>query len=247
MFLLYLASYMPVSLTIIRYPMLLTPFAFFAMAVFRLPLMLNKSISFYKLMGCGKNGTFDKSPDFRQWAILAVHEHPSDHPEKKRSLADFYGRFISSWLRLFQCESFTVMLQPLEGHGLWDGKKVFGELGAKSSHTGPIATLTRATIRISKLSYFWQHVAPVASQMATAKGFITSVGIGEVPWLKQATFSIWESKEDMKAFAYGMKAHADVIKKTRQQDWYSEDMFVRFAILGSSGTIRGINPLEGKL
>ena len=31
------------------------------------------------------------------------------------------------------------------------------------------------------------------------------------------------------------------------EKWYSEDMFVRFKILKSSGTIKGINPLEGKL
>jgi hypothetical protein len=80
--------------------------------------------------------------------------------------------------------------------------------------------------------------------MQTAEGFITSVGIGEIPWIKQATFSVWQSKESMKAFAYGMKEHAEVIKKTRQQQWYSEDMFVRFIITGSVGSIRGQNPLK---
>jgi hypothetical protein len=29
-----------------------------------------------------------------------------------------------------------------------------------------------------------------------------------------------------------MKEHAEVIKKTRQQKWYSEDMFTRFRVLG---------------
>jgi len=51
----------------------------------------------------------------------------------------------------------------------------------------------------------------------------------------------------MKAFAYRNKEHAEVIKKTREQRWYSEDMFIRFRITGSTGTLRGSNPLEGKL
>ena len=67
--------------------------------------------------------------------------------------------------------------------------------------------------------------------MVNADGFIISYGVGEIPWIKQATFSIWESKAAMKNFAYGMKEHAEVIQKTRQQKWYSEDMFTRFKVL----------------
>ena len=232
---------MLVSLTIIRYPGKYVPFAFLAMAAFRLPLSLNKKLSFYKLMGCGKNGTFDKTPDVNQWAILAVHkEDPCFHENKT-----LYGTFIDSWWKRFKCETFTIFLDPIEGHGKWDGKKVFGELSGKSDYEGQIATLTRATIRFNKLTYFWKHVAPVAARMNSAAGFIMSVGIGEVPWVKQATFSVWQNKEAMKAFAYQMKEHTEVIKMTREQKWYSEDMFVRFRILGTTGTIKGVKPLGG--
>ena len=110
-----------------------------------------------------------------------------------------------------------------------------------------IGILTRATIRISKLNSFWKNVDSVANQMGSADGFITSLGIGEVPFIKQATFSIWESKMHMKQFAYQMQEHTEVIRKTRKEDWYSEDMFVRFKILDSAGTNRGISPLERKL
>ena len=51
----------------------------------------------------------------------------------------------------------------------------------------------------------------------------------------------------MKNFAYQMKEHTEVIRKTRKENWYSEDMFVRFKPLKISGTIKGINPLEGIL
>jgi heme-degrading monooxygenase HmoA len=122
-------------------------------------------------------------------------------------------------------------LEPLESHGFWDGKKVFGELPNQSDYSGKIAVLTRATIKLSKLKHFWKNVASVASQMATAKGFITSYGVGEIPWIKQATFSIWESKEDMMSFAYKMPQHKEVIKKTVKQKWYKEEMFTRFKIL----------------
>ncbi len=249
---------MQVSLTIIRYPKLFIPFAFFAMAIHRLLLWFNKKICFYKLLGCGKNGTFDKVPDLQQWGILTVRSLPagsqglrfevrgweSSNLESNLLIQELYGSFIANWLRFFKCEVFTILLEPVEGHGLWDGKEVFGNLPKSSPHTGPVAILTRATIRFNKLQYFWQHVVSVADKMKVAKGFITSLGIGEVPWLKQGTFSVWESKEDMLAFAYGMKEHTDVIKKTREQKWYSEEMFVRFRIIGKTGTIRGKDPLK---
>lgn len=217
------------SLTITKYRRRFIPFALFAMAVHRLPMAFNKKISFYKLLGTGKNGTFDKHPDWRQWGILAVHQ--DDLPAEDELLKKLYGKLISGWFRLFRCETVTYLLEPLQGHGSWDGKQPFGDLKIPVKHEGKIATLTRATIRLNKLKYFWANVAPVANSMTTAKGFIRSYGIGEMPWVKQATFSIWESKEDMQAFAYSMKEHAEVIKRTREQQWYSEELFVRFKIL----------------
>ncbi len=189
-------------------------------------------------MGTGKNGTFDKMPDLHQWAILAVfNKDKYDFTQNEKELiSTLYGSFIAGWFRLFKCEVRTYLLQPIEGHGLWDGKNPFGEFKKNEGADERIAVITRATIKLNKLKYFWANVAPVAVKMCTAKGFIRSYGVGEIPWIKQATFSVWESKEDMKAFAYGMREHADVIKKTRKQQWYSEDMFVRFKIINEFAT-----------
>lgn len=238
---------MQVTLTIIRYPKRLAVVALFAMAIHRLPLWLNKNISFFKLMGCGKNGTFDKHPDWQQWGILAINKNSTETNTTDTNLLikDLYGNFISRWIRFFNCETWTIFLQPIEGHGKWDGKEPFGILPKQTDNDGLIAVLTRATIRLSKLQSFWKNVGSVANQMAGSEGFITSIGIGEIPYIKQATFSIWRSKEDMKNFAYQLKEHQEVIKKTRKEKWYSEDMFMRFKPLKTVGTIKGCNPLEG--
>jgi hypothetical protein len=225
------------QLIIVRYPRYLFWAGFLSMAFFRPFLWWNSSISFWKLMGCGRNGTFDVVPDARQWALMLVPANPDN-------LADTLPRFFLRWWHFFRAERYTLTLQPIEGHGTWDGKEVFGTFeGKEKLYNGRMAVLTRATIRPGKLLAFWKHVAPVASMMATAPGFITSVGIGEVPWLKQATFSVWESKELMQQFAYKRREHSEVIKKTRSDRWYSEDMFVRFSILSTTGTLRGIDPL----
>lgn len=240
---------MLVTLTIIRYPKKYIYFALLAMALHRLSFWLNKNISFYKLLGCGKNGTFDKNPDWQQWGILAVQKKDIDINclNKENIIRNLHGTFINKWLLFFNCETWTILLQPMEGHGKWDNKEAFGVLAKQSAYNGIIATLTRATIRISKLKAFWQNVAGAANEMAAAKGFITSVGIGEMPYIKQATFSIWQSRDDMKAFAYQMHQHTAIIQKTRKERWYSEDMFVRFKPLKTFGTIKGNDPLAGKL
>ncbi|MBG9377018.1 DUF3291 domain-containing protein [Panacibacter sp. DH6] len=211
------------------------------MALFRLPLLMKSRIRFCKLLGCGKNGTFDIHPDWRQWGIITMQPVATGATVTNRVL---YGGFISGWWHFFKCEVYTMLLEPLEGHGKWNGEEVFGQLPRQSGYEGKIAVLTRATIRLSRLKNFWKNVDGVAAKMHRADGFITSVGIGEMPWIRQATFSIWQSKTQMKNFAYKMHEHADVIKKTHKEKWYSEDMFVRFRPLASFGTLHGADPLH---
>lgn len=224
------------ALTITRYPGWAIPFAFFSMVIFRLPLVLSRKLSFWRLMGSGKNGTFDKNPDLKQWALLGVVD--AAHSEEflgagshQDLIRKTYGHFIARWINLFCTESHTYLLQPIESHGLWNGKEVFGNLPKNSDYEGEIAVMTRATIRFSKLGRFWEHVPEAAKEMAAAEGFIKSYGVGEWPWIKQATFSIWKTKAAMREFAYKSHYHKEVIRKTHAEKWYSEEMFVRFRVL----------------
>lgn len=230
---------MIVSLTIIRYRKLLAPIALLAMAIHRLPLWLNSKISFYKLLGCGKNGTFDLKPDWQQWGLLATWENE----------ADFYqfhsSSFISWWWKTFSTEQWTILCEPLISRGQWDGIDPFIVRNNETSYSGPIAVLTRASIRFSKLKRFWSNVDNVAQLMRKSPGYITSLGIGEAPFFLQATFSVWKDTDSVQAFAYQSPEHIAVIRKTREEKWYSEELFARFKPLKAFGTIKGINPLKG--
>lgn len=229
---------MIVSLTIVRYKKLFIPLGLFSMAVHRLPLLFLRGCSFWKLLGCGRNGTFDLTPDWQQWGLLAVWDTQEDFDR-------FYQTsFVSHWWRLFGMESWTVLCTPLQSHGKWDGKEPFKADLIDEAYIGPIAVLTRATIRLNKLKGFWANVDKVAQLMTGADGYITSVGIGEAPVYRQATFSLWQSEQQMKQFAYKSREHADVIKKTRQEKWYSEELFARFKPVATYGTLNGENPLK---
>jgi hypothetical protein len=213
------------TLIISRYPKWLGIFGFFSMALFRLPLLFNKKIIFYKLMGSGRNGSFDIHPDWNQWSLLFT----------TKDLSAKTPGFIYRYYHFFRCDVKEFLLQPVEGHGFWDKKKVFGQLHGKINETDTVAVLTRATIRLFRLKDFWSHVDSVAVTSAAVKGLIISYGIGEIPWIKQATFSVWENKTAMLNFAYNLPQHTAVIQKTRNENWYREEMFIRFKIIAVRG------------
>jgi len=224
---------MIVALTITKYRSIAIPFAFLGMAVLRLPLWLNRKCRFWKLMGSGKNAQVDLAPDFKHWGILTTWDN-------KPECDDFYkSSFVIKWFRFFGSEEFTILLKPLSAHGLWSGKQPFKSETDQLNHNGPIAVITRATIRFSKIREFQQNIKRAAKAMRTAPGFIISAGIGEAPFFRQATFSIWEDMESMKNYAYKSFDHSDIVKLTRERQWYSEELFARFKIIESWGSLNG--------
>lgn len=239
---------MTAFLTFARYKKRHIYFALTAMALHRIPLILSRKVKFHKALGCGQGDTFSKKADWQQYGLLAIVEDSLVINEPTLAIQQLrkkiYGRFVTAWWKFFGCELYTLVLKPIEGHGSWDGEKPFGELPVKTDYEGQIAVLTRATIHGSKRKRFWEHVEGASNDMRKADGYIFSIGVGETPFLKQATFSVWESKAKMKQFAYGMSHHVDVIQKTRKESWYKEDMFVRFRIERAEGTIRGRQPLQ---
>lgn len=227
-------------ITIVRYPKYFGFLGILSMAIFHIPLFFNKKISFYKLLGSGKNGTFDIHPDWRQWAILTVSktngienfESGIDLKDNQQIINETNGTFINCYFNMFNCTKETLILKPISSHGTWDNKEIFGKMPHNENNfNGKIAVLTRASIRLNKLQSFWKNVPAVAKQMEGAKGLIKSYGIGEIPFVKQATLSIWDDIADMKTFAYKMKEHQTVIQKTRKENWYSEEMFTRFEVV----------------
>ena len=83
-------------------------------------------------------------------------------------------------------------------------------------------------------------------ELHRSPGLIDVVGVGEAPVGRLATFSLWESLEAARTFAYSMPEHLDVVRRTRDEDWYGEEMFARFEPYGSTGTWNHRDPLAGR-
>lgn len=220
--------------SVIKYPKYLGFFGVLSMALFHFPLFLNKKISFYKLMGTGKNGSFDIHPDWNQWAVLIILNDEfgmMNDENRKVKMQSMKGSFINAYLNFFNCKVENIFMKPLASHGTWDGKYCFGKDLIRKESQGKIAVLTRATIRFNRLKNFWTHVPKMNEKMNENEGLIYSIGMGEIPFIKQATLSIWQDEASMKNFAYQQKEHVEVIQKTRKENWYSEEMFTRFEVI----------------
>lgn len=231
---------MIVSLTIVRYPKICIPFALLAMALHRLPMRFQKGCSFWRLLGTGKKGTFDLYPDWQQWGILACWED-------REGFDVFYKEsFISKWWKFFRAEQWTILCEPLQSHGSWDRVEPFNA-PVQPDYQGPMVVLTRATIRFKRLKTFWADADAVSAIMDDATGLIASFGIGEMPVYRQATFSVWNTVEDMRRFAYQSAEHTEVIRKTKEEGWYSEELFARFKPIAAFGTLHHADPLKGMI
>jgi spheroidene monooxygenase len=64
------------------------------------------------------------------------------------------------------------------------------------------------------------------------------IGIGEVPWMQQVTFSIWPDARTMAEFARHDGPHARAIKAVRDGGWFREELYARFRVDAVEGNGR---------
>ena len=205
------------------------PFALFRMAIDRTLLRRTKGVTFAKMLGCGKGETFTPSDaDPTRWGCLVVI------PENQLSELDD-SRTIRVW-RKKSVSEFRVVLDPIASTGMWSKQKPF-EPSAPANFQGQVVAITRARIKASQTMRFFKSVPPVTASLHSSLGLISTIGIGEAPIGLQGTFSLWESMQAIKDFAYKGAAHQKAIAQTNEFDWYAEELFARFAVREIRGKI----------
>ena len=189
-------------------------------------------LQFAKLMGTGSGETFTmRDADAHHWALLTTWVD-DDHAQ-----AFDQSRVARTWQRSAD-ERLTVTMQPLVSRGKWSGREPFAVPDTKAA-PGPIAAITRARIKPQMWTKFWSSVPPVSLDLHEDPGVVFTLGIGEAPVGLQGTFSIWRDAKAISDFAYRRPAHAEVVRRTHELNWYAEEMFTRFQVLGVTGTYEG--------
>ena len=228
------------SFHLVREPWWRAPVALARLGSDRLRVRGTPGLRFARLLGTGRGSSTAPGADPARTALFGVWESAG-------ALAAFEAGWFGARVaraRRRGGEAYTVRLALLSGHGRWAGRDVLADL-ARGEPGGPVAVLTRARVHLGAWRRFRAVQQVIADEVATAAGLLAVVAIGEAPVGLQATFSLWANPAASAAFAYGRPAHEKVVRRTRDEHWYGEELFVRFAPIGSSGSWDGRDPLHG--
>ena len=225
-----------VSLSFYRFDSVIARTWAFVMMGLARPLVARiPGIGFWKLCGSGAGEGFDVKPNINVFAILATW---SDLETAQTAHAH------SPVLRRYRkraAETWTVYLNTDTVRGAWSGQTPF--VASPPTGAGPLAVLTRATIKPGIMARFWGRVPDISSVIGQDPNVMFKIGIGDVPWLRQVTFSIWPDAERMTKFAHS-GPHAQAIRAVRDEGWFREELYARFTLISDEGTWGGRSPLE---
>ena len=206
------------------------PFALFAMALDRFSLWRSPNVGFFKSLGTGKGETFTPADaNSLRWGLIV----------QVKDLEAFDQSLVVKRWRKRSVNEFRAVLEPISSHGKWAGKEPF--VVTAKDWDGQVVAITRARIKWHQNFRFWRSVPPVTISLKSAPGLLAAIGIGEAPIGLQGTFSLWESSAAIKNFAYKGAAHQKAIADTATYNWYSEELFARFAVREVRGTLQQLS------
>ena len=210
------------------------------MALARPKLRQERELRFFKLCGSGTGEGFTPRPNWQVWAILAVWPNES---AARRAIA---GSPVWTAWRKRAAEAWTLYLDPTTARGSWSGVNPFLPDGApeRLAPGEPVVALTRATLRPRHLGGFWGRVPGISHAIGDNADVAFKIGIGEVPFLHQVTFSVWPDAKTLSAFAHADGPHARAVRAVRAEGWFAEELYARFRLLGCEGQWEGGNPLS---
>jgi hypothetical protein len=187
-------------------------------------------LRFAKVLGSGHEGGFGLRPSASRQGVFAVFDNSAmaDHFIHDSAVVDAY--------RQRSRECCVVKLRAWSSRGSWGGTSLAASGAAPTA--GPVAALTRASIRLRSAAEFWRMAPAAQASLAEAPGCRLAAGLGEAPLLRQATFSIWDNVQAMDAYARS-GAHLAAIRAAAQRHYFSESMFVRFVPLAIQGNWQG--------
>lgn len=215
-----------------------------------------------RVLGSGRDGGFGLAPSLVRHGLMTFF----DHEDQARTFAAKAPAMVLRRERSH--ESLTALLRVTSSRGSWNrvalapapalsttppptpspalasmpmtvlSVDAATEAAPTPQRQGPVASLTRASIRPLQAARFWRHAPATQADVCNAAGCRLAVGLGEAPLLRQATFSLWDDDAALVAYAQS-GAHRAAAQGAWQQQWFSESMFTRFEVLHIEGTWHG--------
>jgi hypothetical protein len=204
----------------------------------RLRLAHVPGLRFWRLLGTGAGSTTGPGADPHRTALFAIWDDDAALDAFSERMAERWAGCDATW---------HVRMRGAGGHGAWRGVDVIGELDPARRTDGPVAIITRADVHRGAWKPFRAAGPAVSDELQSADGLLDVVGIGEAPVGRLGTFSLWRDLAAARSYATRMPEHREVVRRTRADGWYGEELFARFEPYASSGSWDGRDPLAGLL
>ena len=142
-----------------------------------------------------------------------------------------------------------VVLEPVSYRGdalLSGGAQPFQQLPGRGKVTGAAAVITLAGLHCdpARAGEFLERFAHLGQDVRSAPGhraaLVQAPDDGAV-----LTFSAWRSLRDAVTWAYHRPDHAQTVQRQEEHELAESSGFLRCAVVGSTGSLRGTDPLAG--
>lgn len=194
-----------------------------------------------KVMGSGHGGGFSLRPSATHQGLICTFSHL--HWAQKFLASPAIEAYRS---RARECWAGVMAVQSARGH--WDKQawqassaQALGEQALSQgvqTHEAPLAVLTRASIVPTKAMAFWRYAPAAQADLGQAPGCLLAMGLGEVPLVRQCTFSLWQDTAAMLQYAH-QGSHQTASAAAYKHQFFSESLFVRMQVLQMAGLWQG--------
>ena len=168
-------------------------------------------LQFFKVLGSGFEGGFSTKPSLHKQGLFCVFD--SEHHAKQFRA---HSKLVQAYMNHSR-EFFAVSLNAFSTRGSWANTQL--DITAKAPVSGPIASLTRASIKPLKANAFWKKAQPAEVSINQSEGVILSAGLGEAP-LDPAEMG----KAGADTMLIGVETGSDRVRENMRKGFNSQDL-----------------------
>jgi hypothetical protein len=135
-------------------------------------------------------------------------------------------------------------MEAVRASGTWPGlPDTVASARSVEHEAGPAAVLTLGRLRLRRAVPFVRNGARAQAQALDAPGLVWGSGLARLPFV--SSFTLWESADALRAYAYGAvdAAHAQAMAADARLQFHHQGAFVRFRPTMVRGSLGGTNPL----
>lgn len=181
-----------------------------------------RGCTFFKVLGSGAGGGFSVLPDLTTYAILQVWE------DESWANKFFNSSSIFEEYKNHSQEHWITYAKNISATGTWSGSEPFEPSNGIDTRNKSLLVITRATVRFRSLLNFWSLVPMSQKSYLGNEGVLYTKGVGEIPIVEMATYSLWKTEAELTKFAQDKNGHGKSSKRALKKNWFRESLFSRF-------------------